>query len=147
MSGKGVTIARLPVFLPAALWMLLSVLATGASADTGVADRIEVSGRLSAETRLYPETAAHPRQRSHASGFAGEATAYIEDDDGRSVTVTPFYRYDAGDPDRTHADLREAYLLLHGDVGEGEWELRLGVDRVFWGVVEPPRLSLVGSIL
>ena len=136
MSGKGGTIARLPVFLPAALWMLLSVLATGASADTGIADRIEVSGRLSAETRLYPETAAPPRQRSHASGFAGEATAYIEDDDGRSVTVTPFYRYDAGDPDRTHADLREAYLLLHGDVGEGEWELRLGVDRVFWGVVE-----------
>ena len=136
MSGKGGTIARLPVFLPAALWVLLSVLATGASADTGIADRIEFSGRLSAETRLYPETAAHPRQRSHASGFAGEATAYIEDDDGRSVTVTPFYRYDAGDPDRTHADLREAYLLLHGDVGEGEWELRLGVDRVFWGVVE-----------
>ena len=136
LSGKGGTIARLPVFLPAALWMLLSVLATGASADTGIADRIEVSGRLSAETRLYPETAAPPRQRSHASGFAGEATAYIEDDDGRSVTVTPFYRYDAGDPDRTHADLREAYLLLHGDVGEGEWELRLGVDRVFWGVVE-----------
>ena len=136
MRGKGVTIARLPVLLPAALWMLLSVLATGASADTGIADRIEVSGRLSAETRLYPETAAHPRQRSHASGFAGEATAYIEDDDGRSFTVTPFYRYDAGDPDRTHADLREAYLLLHGDVGEGEWELRLGVDRVFWGVVE-----------
>ena len=136
MSGKGETIARLPVLLPAALWMLLSVLATGASADTGIADRIEVSGRLSAETRLYPETAAHPRQRSHASGFAGEATAYIEDDDGRSFTVTPFYRYDAGDPDRTHADVREAYLLLHGDVGEGEWELRLGVDRVFWGVVE-----------
>ena len=25
---------------------------------------------------------------------------------------------------------------MYGDVGEDEWELRLGVDRVFWGVVE-----------
>ena len=129
-------IGRFLVLRSAPLWILLSVLATGASADTVVADRIEVSGRLSAETRLYPESAAHPHQRSHASGLAAEATAYIEDDDGRSVTFTPFFRYDAGDPDRTHADLREAYLLLYGDVGEDEWELRLGVDQVFWGVVE-----------
>ena len=60
----------------------------------------------------------------------------MEDDEGRSITITPFFRYHAGDPDRTHADLREAFLLLYGDVGEDEWELRLGVDRVFWGVVE-----------
>ena len=50
--------------------------------------------------------------------------------------MTPFFRYDAGDSERTHADLREAYLLLYGDVGEDDWEVRLGVDRVFWGVVE-----------
>ena len=34
------------------------------------------------------------------------------------------------------ADLREAYLLMHGDWGESFWELRLGLDRVFWGVAE-----------
>ena len=129
-------IARLPVLIAAALWLLVSVFATGAHADDGIGDQIEFSGRLSTETRLYPKTAAHPGQRSHASGFAAEVTAYTEDDEGRSITVTPFYRYDAGDPDRTHADLREAYFLLYGDVGEGEWELRVGVDRVFWGVVE-----------
>ena len=135
-DGKGVMIARLPAILPAALWMLLSVLATGAHADNGIADRIEFSERLSTETRLYPGTAAYPRQRSHASGLAVEATAYIEEDEGGSVTVTPFFRYDAGDPDSTYADFREVFLLLYGDVGEDEWELRLGVDRVFWGVVE-----------
>ena len=124
------------VLLLVLLWLLVPVLATGAHADNGIADLIEVSGRLSPETRLYPETAAHPGQRSHASGFAAEATVYMEDDEGRSITITPFFRYDAGDPDRTHADLREAFLLLYGDVGEDEWELRLGVDRVFWGVVE-----------
>ena len=101
-------IARLPVILPAALWILFPLLATGAHADTGIGDRIEFSGRLSTETRLYPASAAHPGQRSHASGFAAEVTAYMEDDEGRSITIAPFYRYDAGDPDRTHGDLREA---------------------------------------
>ena len=139
-------VARRRVGLSAALWMLVSVLATGASAETGFADRIEFSGRLSTETRLHPESAAHPRQRAHASGIAAEATAYVEDDEGRSFTFTPFFRYDAGDPDRTHADLREAFLLLYGDAGEGEWELRLGVDRVFWGVVESrPLVDIVNQ--
>ncbi len=128
-------IARFPVAL-SALGLLVSLLATGAHADNGIIDYFELSGRYSPETRLYPETPAFPDQRSHASGFAAEITAYMEDDEGRSVTITPFYRFDAGDPERTHADLREAFLLLYGDIGEDEWELRLGVDRVFWGVVE-----------
>ena len=59
---------------------------------------------------------------------------------GRSFTVSPFFRYDATDPRRTHADLREAYLLLFGEIGEDEWELRLGIDRVFWGVAESRNL-------
>ena len=52
----------------------------------------------------------------------------------------PFFRHDAGDPTRSHGDLREAYLLLFGPTGESEWELRLGVDRVFWGVAEARHL-------
>ena len=105
-------------------------------AEDGVASLVEVSGRISPEVRLYPVDPAFPDQRRHASGLAVETTLYVEDDEGTSVTVTPFFRYDAGDPGRTHADLREAFLLAYGDLGEGEWELRLGVDRVFWGVVE-----------
>ena len=128
--------AARPALLSVPLGLLVSAFATGAHADNGFPEFIEVSGRLSPETRLYPETAAHPDQRSHASGLAAEATVYMEDDEGRSITITPFFRYDAGDPGRTHADVREAFLLLYGDVGDGEWELRLGVDRVFWGVVE-----------
>ena len=65
-----------------------------------------------------------------------ETTFYVENDEGTSITVTPFLRYDAGDPERTYGDFREAYLLMYGDIGDGEWELRLGIDRVFWGVVE-----------
>ena len=142
----GATIARLPVLLLAPLGLLAWAFATGAHADDGFADRIEFSGRLSPEVRFYPETAAYPGQRSHASGLAAELTAYYEGDDGESVTITPFFRYDAGDPDRTHTDLREAYFLAYGDIGDDEWELRLGVDRVFWGVVESrPLVDIVNQ--
>ena len=34
----------------------------------------------------------------------------------------------------------EAYLLFFGEIRSQEWELRLGVDRVFWGVTESRRL-------
>ncbi len=145
-GGVSVTIARGLVLFSAPFWLLLPMLATGAHADNGFAEVVEITGRLSPETRLYSETAAYPGQRSHASGLAAEMTLYMEDEDGRSITVTPFYRYDAGDPDRTHGDLREAFLLLYGDVGEDEWELRLGVDRVFWGVVESrPLVDIVNQ--
>ena len=137
---------RLPVLLSATVWVLTSAMATGAYALTGFLDDMEVSGRLSMETRLYPQSAAHSGQRSHSSGLAAELTAYMEDEEGRSLTITPFFRYDANDPQRTHADLREAYILAYGDIGEDEWEVRLGVDRVFWGVVESrPLVDIVNQ--
>ncbi len=123
--AKDVAISAIPAILAV-------FIATPSLAETFV----EVFTRLSAETRIYPDSAAHPGQRSHASGLTGETTIYVEDDEGRSITVTPFYRYDAVDRERTHADLRDAYLLVYGEAGDGEWELRLGFDRVFWGVTE-----------
>jgi len=137
---------RLPLLLPAALALVAPALAGGAHAQDGLADLIELSGRLSTEARLYPGSAVHAGQRAHASGFAAQATAYVEDEDGTSFTFTPFYRYDAGDPDRTHADVRDAYVLMYGDLGDDEWELRLGIDRVFWGVVESrPLVDIVNQ--
>ena len=116
--------------------VLSSVIATGARSENGFSGPAEIFGRVSLETRQFFENGAHPGQRSHASGFSAEITAYLEDDLGRSITVTPFVRYDYGDPKRNNFDLREAYLLMYGDAGNNEWELRLGIDRVFWGVVE-----------
>ncbi len=92
------------------------------------------------ETRWFPESAAHDGQRRHASGFAAAPRLSLADADGRSLTLAPFFRYDSADPRRTHADLREAGLLLFGEVGAGEWELRVGIDQVFWGVAESQHL-------
>ena len=106
----------------------------------GAASGIEVSGRLDLESRWYYQDGAHPGQKSHATGFVVEPKLYAEDAEGRSVTLAPFFRYDGADPRRTHFDVREAYLLVFGELGDGEWELRLGADRVFWGVAESRHL-------
>ena len=134
-GGKSTPASPLPAILAAVLGVLVSVLPTVAY-PAGFADWIDISGRLSTEAWLYPQSAAYPDQRSYAGGLALETTFYVENEEGTSITLTPSLRYDAGDPDRTYADFREAYLLMYGDVGDDEWELRLGIDQVFWGVVE-----------
>ena len=105
--------------------------AAGAGAQT-----LDFSGDLSLQGRWYPQSPAFPDQRSSTGGLVVEPTLYGEIAQRTSFTLTPLYRYDSGDSQRTHADLREAYLLTHGDWGESFWELRLGFDRVFWGVAE-----------
>ena len=100
----------------------------------------ELSGSLDLDGRWYPQAGDHPGQRAHASGFAAEPKLHLKGAGEWSLTVAPFARYDGADSRRTHADLREAYFLTYGAIGEGEWELRLGVDRVFWGVTESQHL-------
>ena len=134
-SGKSVAASIFPAVLAVMLGMFVSALPIVAY-PAGFTDEVDISGRLSTETWLYPRSAAYPDQHSYAGGLALETTFYVENDAGTGITVTPFLRYDAGDPDRTFGDFREAYLLMYGDAGDGEWELRLGIDRVFWGVAE-----------
>ena len=100
----------------------------------------DFSGNVRLESRWHPQSGAFPEQSWHASGVVAEPEFHLEDTRGRSLTLTPFFRYDSADPRRTHFDLREAYLLLFGQRDSGEWELRLGVDRVFWGVAESRHL-------
>ena len=108
-----------------------------AQSDTGLLDRIELFGTFSAEARVFPEEGAFSYQSARrAYGVTGEATLYFESEDGKSFTLTSSLAYDDTDPERTRVDLREAFLLLYGSLGNDEWELRLGVDKVHWGIVE-----------
>lgn len=52
------------------------------------------------------------------------------------LTFEPFLRLDAVDGRRTHADLR----VLSYERAWRDWELRVGVRRVFWGVTESRHL-------
>lgn len=109
----------------------LGLLCAGAKAQV-----LDFSGDLSLQARWYPQSPAFGDQRSSTGGLVAEPTLYGEVTQATSFTVTPLYRYDSADSKRTHADIREAYLLRYGDWGENSWELRLGLDRVFWGVAE-----------
>ncbi len=106
------------------------------AAAVAEAQALDFSGDLSLQARWYPQSPIFPGQRSSTGGLVFEPTLYGEVAPRTSFTVTPLYRYDSADSRRTHADLREAYLLTHGNWGENSWELRLGLDRVFWGVAE-----------
>ena len=117
----------------------VSIYTVSSRAQTAIAE-IDFTGRLNAESRWFPQSALFPDQGTHASGFVAIPNLYLEDEAGRVLSITPFFRYDSADARRTHFDLREAYFLLTGALGNGEWELRLGIDRVFWGVVESRHL-------
>ncbi|MCY4352065.1 MAG: hypothetical protein OXC45_03045, partial [Gemmatimonadetes bacterium] len=121
-----------------AVWILALVFAVGAYAEIGI-DR-DFSGRVNVESRWFPKAGAFPGQGSHAIGFFVEPKLYLADARGRSFTLSSFFRYDNADSRRTHVDLREAYFLLFGEIGDGEWELRVGIDQVFWGVTESQHL-------
>ena len=136
MRGR---VARYPLALTA-IWLAVSIVAGEAHAEFELA-AWEWSGRVSLEGRYFPRTGIDPsHQSSHTTGFVVEPKLYLEEAEGSSFTLVPFFRYDSADSVRTHWDLREAYALLFGELGEGEWEVRLGVDRVFWGVAESQHL-------
>ncbi len=122
-----------------AIWVVALVIAVEAHAEIEIA-AWELSGRVSLEGRAFPKTGIDASQRSYTTGFVVEPKLYLEEAEGSSFTLVPFFRYDSVDSVRTHWDLREAYALLFGELGEGEWEVRLGVDRVFWGVAESQHL-------
>ena len=100
------------------------------------AQSVEWSGDLSLQGRWFPESPAFAEQGAGGGGLVIEPALYWDVAERVSFTFTPFYRYDSADSRRSHADVREAYLLAYGEWGENFWELRLGVDQLFWGVAE-----------
>jgi len=52
----------------------------------------------------------------------------------------PFFRYDDMDQYRTHFDIRELVWDRKMQIANKPWELRVGYDKVFWGVVESNHL-------
>ncbi|MCY4532130.1 MAG: hypothetical protein OXC84_07375 [Gammaproteobacteria bacterium] len=102
---------------------------------------LDIFGSLDVENLWYPQNGAYAEQRAYATGFVAKPKLFLTDYDGSwSIQIAPFFRLDTADSQRTHADLREAYFLVFGEIGDGEWEMRLGVDRVFWGVTESQHL-------
>ena len=52
------------------------------------------------------------------------------------ISIVGFARADSQDDERSHADLREAYWGYESD----DWDVIIGVNKVFWGVTESRHL-------
>ena len=97
----------------------------------------ELGGYAGVELRVFREAPADVFQMHHSGSILARPELRAHWDSGRQAVVfSPFFRWDAVDGERTHWDLREFYWERWG---EG-WNLRVGVDRVFWGVMESQHL-------
>lgn len=115
----------------AVLSIFLSVL-TVPSAHSG-----EWSGYVSGEFRLFNQDPLDPLQHGNNLSVAFQPEWYQTwDNEKQSLTIAPFIRLDEGDDQRSHADIRELTWLRVSD----DWELRLGIRKLFWGVTESQHL-------
>ncbi len=117
-------------FLPAiSLGMLLSAFSHHPPAQAG---ELKMSGNISGEARLFTAEPMYAEQKHDSYSAVAEPEFYYDFGNSKSFTVTPFARVDSADKKRTHADLRDAFFMTYGD----DWEIRVGLDKVFWGVTE-----------
>ena len=98
----------------------------------------EWSGSIEIETRVFEHAPLYDKQDgAMGSAIALEGNLYEEWDDGnRAIELIPYARWDSIDEERSLLDLREASLLMVN----GDWEVKLGVSKVFWGVAESQHL-------
>jgi len=98
---------------------------------------LDWSGNLAVEARIFPSDARWFEQKDDDLSLSFQPELRHRWNDGRQgFAFIPFLRVDGMDEERTHADIRELNYL---HVADG-WELRVGIDKVFWGVTESQHL-------
>ena len=102
-----------------------------------LSSQAEWRGNVTAEARDFWNDASYAGQEDFYPSLSAEVEYYHAfDGTDYSLTITPFYRHDGVDEERTHADLREARLHF----ARGDWEWDAGLIKVFWGVTESRHL-------
>jgi hypothetical protein len=94
------------------------------------------SGQAEVEYRYFPETAVDSRRSNNNFSASLAPELYKDFSSTQRVVFAPFFRYDNQDPERTHGDIRELYWRASGK----QFEWRVGVRQVFWGVAEARHL-------
>ena len=92
----------------------------------------DLSGRLLLEATYFPTNALYEGQRDQALSMVIEPEYFHQGYGEFSFTFSPFARLDSADEDRSHLDIREMFFLYPAQ----SWELRIGLDKVFWGTTE-----------
>jgi len=103
----------------------------------GLAYGAEFSGYVGGQTRIFFEDPLSPDQHNNTLSAVTEPEFFHSWDDGaQNLEVKLFYRIDQHDDQRTHGDIRELSWL---GVYE-QWEVLVGISKVFWGVAETQHL-------
>lgn len=105
---------------------------TSAHAETGF------RGYVAGEGRYFLHGAPFAGQeRGNIPSLIAEPEAYYVSDSGEdTLTAKIFAHYDPNDAERSHADIRQLDWVR----ARGDWEMRLGVSKVYWGVTESRHL-------
>lgn len=105
-----------------------------ALAGSAYALEMDATGKVTLEGRAFFDDGAYPEQSQNSNlSVTIEPDLYWETDDrNHTFYFKPFLRLDQHDDERTHADIRELSWTYY----QGDWELRAGLRKVFWGVTE-----------
>ncbi len=124
----------------AALLSSLLLFALGAPLPQAQAQETEISGFAAGDLRLFPEAARYDGQKDQHLNpsliLQPELAITWEEDAFQRIVFIPFLRLDAQDGTRSHSDIRELNYLYAGN----GWDIRIGIDKVFWGVAESRHL-------
>ncbi|MEN8721103.1 MAG: hypothetical protein ABF296_12665, partial [Oceanococcaceae bacterium] len=120
---------RVTIVMAGLLAGLLPSVTYGAS----VLEAVDVDAEVSGQLRLHPQTAEPVDRTSSDTSVAFQAELFWESEDrNQRIVVTPFARAAIESSARSHADLRELYWSRIA----GDWDIRAGLSRVFWGKTE-----------
>ena len=118
------------------LHTLLSTAVLMLSSSAVVAD-VSVDVALELELRAFTAGPSVPGQYDDNVAVSLEPDFQGSFNNGNSLwRLVPFGRLDSRDTERSHADIRELYLLHV----MGDWEFLAGISKVFWGVAESGHL-------
>ena len=97
----------------------------------------EISGNFKLDYRYFPDDALDPNQHQEYFSARFQPEVYLEWNKGKQLLqFTGFARIDQYDNKRTHADIRELYWQAIFK----NWELSIGIKKIFWGVTESNNL-------
>jgi hypothetical protein len=109
--------------------LLLAAFVLASSTEGAYAAGCELA--VGAQERWYPDAAVTRSDYAHVGSVSGELSC-SHSAGNSTVSARVFGRWAQHDSALSHADVRELYWRWT----RGPWQVRVGVDRVFWGVTE-----------
>ncbi|MDF1781083.1 MAG: hypothetical protein P1U67_07270 [Alcanivoracaceae bacterium] len=105
---------------------------TAVALSSAVANAWDFRGEVAGEGRYFTDGPGYTDYWHNGSAYA-KGELYHEWNDRNDIfTFIPYARVDENDSERTHADIRELSWIHVAS----QWESRVGIRKVFWGVTE-----------